>query len=219
MAEPVRARRLTGEEGRRLLQIVRRGKRGSVRVRRAMIIMASASGTLVPAIARLVAAGEDTVRDVIRLFKARGLAALDPRRGRAAVPAWPHRAGPQAPGLPALAQRQRPPPRCPGRPAPRTSPRPQRAPASPGPPRDQDRMTPASRSQAGSERAEDDVDAAGAAAAAGPEELDLPFAHWSLRELAAWLAGRARPVRAGPAGADLRWRASPSHPGWAQLSQ
>jgi hypothetical protein len=52
MAEPVRARRLTDQEGRRLLQIVRRGKHGSVRVRRAMIIMASASGTLVPAIAR-----------------------------------------------------------------------------------------------------------------------------------------------------------------------
>ena len=40
MAEPVRARRLTDQEGRRLLQIVRRGKHGSVRVRRAMIIMA-----------------------------------------------------------------------------------------------------------------------------------------------------------------------------------
>jgi hypothetical protein len=49
MAEPVRARRLTDQEGRRLVQIVRRGKRGPVRVRRAMIIMASASGTLVPA--------------------------------------------------------------------------------------------------------------------------------------------------------------------------
>jgi transposase len=79
MAEPVRARRLTDQEGRRLLQIVRRGKHGSVRVRRAMIIMASASGTLVPAIARLVAADEDTVRDVIHTFNAKGLAALDPR--------------------------------------------------------------------------------------------------------------------------------------------
>ena len=68
MAEPVRARRLTDQEGRRLQQIVRRGKHRSVRVRRAMIIMASASGTLVPAIARLVAADEDTVRDVIHLF-------------------------------------------------------------------------------------------------------------------------------------------------------
>jgi transposase len=79
MAEPVRARRLSDEEGRRLQQIVRRGKHGLVRVRRAMIIMASASGTLVPAIARLVAADEDTVRDVIHAFNAQGLAALDPQ--------------------------------------------------------------------------------------------------------------------------------------------
>ena len=79
MAEPVRARRLSDEEGRRLQQIVRHGEHGSVRVRRAMIIMASASGTLVPAIARLVAADEDTVRDVIHAFNQKGLAALDPR--------------------------------------------------------------------------------------------------------------------------------------------
>ena len=79
MAEPVRARRLSDEEGRRLQQIVRRGKHGSIRVRRALIIMASASGTRVPAIARLAAADEDTVRDVIHAFNARGLAALDPR--------------------------------------------------------------------------------------------------------------------------------------------
>jgi transposase len=79
MAEPARARRLSDEEGRRLQHIVRRGKRGSARVRPAMIIMASASGTLVSAIARLVAADQDTVRDVIHLFNAKGLAALDPR--------------------------------------------------------------------------------------------------------------------------------------------
>jgi transposase len=78
MAEPVRARRLTDEEGRRLQQIVRRGKHGTVRVRRALIIMASASGTPVPAIARLVAAHEDTVRDVIHRFNEIGLRALDP---------------------------------------------------------------------------------------------------------------------------------------------
>ena len=55
-------------------------------MRRAMIIMASASGTLVPAIARLVAAGEGTVRDVIHTFKPRAW----PRwtlGGREAVPA------------------------------------------------------------------------------------------------------------------------------------
>src|SRR3954464_2487839 len=83
MAEPVRARRLSEDEGRRLQQIVRRGKHGSVRVRRALIIMASASGTPVWAIARLVAADEDTVRDVIHAFNEQGLAALDPQRARA----------------------------------------------------------------------------------------------------------------------------------------
>jgi transposase len=79
MAEPVRAQRLTDHEGQRLQQIVRRGKHGSVRVRRAVIIMASASGTPVTAIARLAAADEDTVRDVIHLFNQKGLAALDPQ--------------------------------------------------------------------------------------------------------------------------------------------
>jgi transposase len=44
-----------------------------------MIIMASASGTPVSAIARLVAADEDTVRGVIHLFSEKGLAALGPR--------------------------------------------------------------------------------------------------------------------------------------------
>ena len=37
MAEPMRARRLADQEGSRLQQIVRRGKHGSIRVRRAMI--------------------------------------------------------------------------------------------------------------------------------------------------------------------------------------
>jgi transposase len=79
MAEPVRARRLTEQEGQRLTQIVRRGKGSPIRVRRATIIMASASGTPVPAISRLVAADEDTVRDVIHAFNQRGLDALDPQ--------------------------------------------------------------------------------------------------------------------------------------------
>jgi len=79
MAEPVRARRLTEEEGQRLVRIVRRGRGHPIRVRRATIILASSSGTPVPAIARLVAADEDTVRDVIHAFNQRGLAALDPR--------------------------------------------------------------------------------------------------------------------------------------------
>jgi transposase len=79
MAEPVRVRRLTDQEGQTLQRIVRRGKHGSIRVRRALIIMASASGTTVPAIAQLVQADQDTVRDVIHAFNQQGLAALDPR--------------------------------------------------------------------------------------------------------------------------------------------
>jgi transposase len=79
VAEPVRARRLTEQEGRRLTALVRRGRGNPIRVRRATIILASSSGTPVTAIARLVAADEDTVRDVIHAFNDRGLAAPDPR--------------------------------------------------------------------------------------------------------------------------------------------
>jgi transposase len=43
------------------------------------MILASSAGTPVAAIARLVAADEDTVRDVIHAFNARGLDALDPQ--------------------------------------------------------------------------------------------------------------------------------------------
>lgn len=50
-----------------------------MRYRRAMIVLASASGNTVPAIARLVQAKEDTVRQVIHAFNATGLACLDPR--------------------------------------------------------------------------------------------------------------------------------------------
>ncbi|MCK9905278.1 IS630 family transposase [Frankia sp. Cpl3] len=78
MAQPVRARRLTDEEGQRLKALVRRGKHDSLRVRRALIVMASASGTTVPAIARLVVADEDTVRGVIHRFNEVGLDCLDP---------------------------------------------------------------------------------------------------------------------------------------------
>ncbi|PRY29150.1 hypothetical protein [Umezawaea tangerina] len=63
MADPVRARRLTEDEGRKLLRITRRGKHESIRVRRATTIMASASGTPVTSIARLLAAHEDTWKD------------------------------------------------------------------------------------------------------------------------------------------------------------
>jgi hypothetical protein len=152
MAEPVRARRLSDEEGRRLRQIVRRGKHGSVRVRRAMIIVASTSGTRLRQI--LHARGISFQRT--RTWKdSAGPAARDlpphPRHpllragshlchGQPGPPQSP-RTGPPAAGLPALAQRPRPPSRRPGRPAPRTGPHPQRAPATLGPPQAEGCMT------------------------------------------------------------------------------
>jgi hypothetical protein len=62
VAEPVRVRRLTDQEGQRLQQIVRRGSTNSVRYRRAMMLLAPAGGNRVPVIAQLVQADEDTVR-------------------------------------------------------------------------------------------------------------------------------------------------------------
>jgi transposase len=79
MAEPVRARRLTDQEGQRLQKIVRRGTGSPIRLRRAMVIMASASGNTVPAIARLVQGDEDAIRGVIHRFNEMGLACLDPQ--------------------------------------------------------------------------------------------------------------------------------------------
>lgn len=79
MAEPVRVRRLTDQEGQKLQQTVRPGSTNSVRYRRAMMLPASAGGNRVPVIAQLVQADEDTVRDVIHRFNEIGLACLDPR--------------------------------------------------------------------------------------------------------------------------------------------
>jgi transposase len=99
-----------------------------------MITMASASGTPAPAIPRLVAADEDTVRDVIHLFNEKGLAVLDPQ--------W-------AGGRPRLIS-------------------------------------------------DEDAVFIVTAATTRPEKLGLPFTCWSLRKLAAYLAGHAaRPVRIG----------------------
>lgn len=79
MAEPVRVRRPTDQEGQKLQQIVRRGSTNPVRYRRAMLLPASAGGNRVPVIAQLVQADEDTVRDVIHRFNETGLTCLDPQ--------------------------------------------------------------------------------------------------------------------------------------------
>jgi len=79
VAERVRARRPSDEEAVRLQRIVRRGTGSPVRYRRALMVLASIGGNTVPAIARLVEADEDTVRDVIHAFNEVGLRCLDPR--------------------------------------------------------------------------------------------------------------------------------------------
>ncbi len=79
MAPPVKVWRLTEQEGRKLQRTVRRGSMSPVRLRRAMMLLASAGGSTVPAIARMVQADEDTVRDVIHRFKEIGLACLNPK--------------------------------------------------------------------------------------------------------------------------------------------
>lgn len=56
-----------------------KGRQEFIRVRSGLMILASSSGTPGPAVVRLVAAYEDTVRDVIRAFNQRELAALGGR--------------------------------------------------------------------------------------------------------------------------------------------
>jgi transposase len=79
MASPVRVRRLTEQEEQKPQRIVRRGSTSSFRFRRVMMLLASSGGSPVPAIAQLVQADEDIVRDVIHRLNEIGLACLDPR--------------------------------------------------------------------------------------------------------------------------------------------
>jgi hypothetical protein len=81
IAGPVLIRYLSEQEDRDLLRIVRgEGSQNSVRMRRAVMVRASADATS-PEIARVLAADPDTVRDVIHAFNDDGFAALDPHWG------------------------------------------------------------------------------------------------------------------------------------------
>jgi transposase len=82
MNKPVRVRRLNDVEGRQLQQIVRRGgksDRSIVKWRRAMVVLASAGGNDVAAIARLVQTSPDRVREMIHRFNDLGMRSLDPQ--------------------------------------------------------------------------------------------------------------------------------------------
>lgn len=82
MTKRVQVRRLNDAEGRQLQQIVRRGgktDRSIVRWRRAMVVLASAGGNDVTAIARLVQTSPDRVREMIHRFNDLGMRSLDPQ--------------------------------------------------------------------------------------------------------------------------------------------
>jgi len=79
----LRVRRLSDEEGRQLQRIVRRGggktDKSIVKWRRSMVVLASAGGNSVEAIARLVQTSPDRVREMIHRFNELGMASLDPK--------------------------------------------------------------------------------------------------------------------------------------------
>src|SRR5437588_229703 len=79
MAERVRVRDITSEEGNRLLRIVRRSAGSVVTWRRAQMVLLSAQGMDVAAIAKVAFTSEDRVRDVIHNFNADGFSSLYPR--------------------------------------------------------------------------------------------------------------------------------------------
>jgi transposase len=79
VAERVRVRGITNEEGNRLLRIVRRSSGSVVTWRRAQMVLLSAQGMDVPAIAQVTFTSPDRVRDVLHNFNLDGFDALYPR--------------------------------------------------------------------------------------------------------------------------------------------
>jgi transposase len=79
VAERVRVRDITNEEGNRLLRIVRRSSGSVVTWRRAQMVLLSAQGMDVAAIAGVTFTSPDRVRDVLHNFNLDGFAALYPR--------------------------------------------------------------------------------------------------------------------------------------------
>ncbi|MGI8595625.1 MAG: helix-turn-helix domain-containing protein, partial [Solirubrobacteraceae bacterium] len=79
MAEPIRLREITNEEGNRLLRAVRRGSGSIVTWRRSQMVLLSAQGMDPSHVARVTFTSPDRVRDVIGNFNADGFDALYPR--------------------------------------------------------------------------------------------------------------------------------------------
>ena len=79
MAERVRVRDISNEEGNRLLRLVRRSSGSVVTWRRAQIVLLSAQGMDVPQIAQVTFSSQDRVRDVLHNLNRDGFDSLYPR--------------------------------------------------------------------------------------------------------------------------------------------
>ena len=79
MSQPVRVREIDNDEGNRLLRIVRRSSGSVVTWRRAQIVLLSAQGMEVAAIATVTFTSPDRVRDVLHNFNTDGFDSLRPR--------------------------------------------------------------------------------------------------------------------------------------------
>jgi len=79
VGERLRVHEIDDDEGRRLVRIVRRGTGSVVTWRRAQMVLLSAQGMAVTAIAKVAFTSEDRVRDVIGNFNTDGFSSLYPR--------------------------------------------------------------------------------------------------------------------------------------------
>jgi transposase len=79
VAERVRVREISNQEGNRLLRIVRRGSGSVVTWRRAQMVLLSAQGMDVTGIAEVTFSSPDRVRDVVHNFNRDGFDSLYPR--------------------------------------------------------------------------------------------------------------------------------------------
>src|SRR5207247_6911944 len=79
VAERVRVREITSQEGNRLLSIVRRSSGSVVTWRRAQMVLLSAQGMDVAQIAQVTFTSPDRVREVINNFTEDGFDSLYPR--------------------------------------------------------------------------------------------------------------------------------------------
>ena len=95
VAERLRMREIDDDEGRRLVRIVRRGGGSVVTWRRARMVLLSAQGMDVAAIAKVAFTSKDRVRDVIRNFNADGFGSLYPKYRGGQAP----KSSPAAPGV------------------------------------------------------------------------------------------------------------------------